>query len=110
MIRLLADENVDNRIIKGVQRINPDTEIVRVQDTDLYSKPDPDVLAWAAANGYLVVSHDYRTIPTYAYARIARGEAMTGVLMIPAELPIKEAIDKFNKVVHSFRIILHEFP
>jgi len=49
MIKLLADENLDNTIIRGLLRRNPDIDIVRVQDIDLSGKDDPIVL-----NGLLI--------------------------------------------------------
>lgn len=58
MIRLLADENFDNRILRGVQRENANADIVRVQDTDLYEADDSTVLAWAASESRIVLSHD----------------------------------------------------
>jgi hypothetical protein len=33
MLKLLADENFDNTIIKGLLRRKPDIDIIRVQDT-----------------------------------------------------------------------------
>ena len=36
MMRLLADENFDNRILRGIRREKTDVDIVRVQDTELY--------------------------------------------------------------------------
>ena len=44
MIKLLADENLDNTIIRGLLRHNPDIDIVRVQDIDLSGEDDPVVL------------------------------------------------------------------
>lgn len=48
MIKLLADENLDNTIIRGLLRRNPDVDIVRVQDIGLSREDDPVVLEWAA--------------------------------------------------------------
>lgn len=36
MIRLLVDENFDNRILRGLRRKNARVDIVRVQETSLY--------------------------------------------------------------------------
>ena len=33
MIRFLADENFNGRILRGVRRENPDADILRVQDS-----------------------------------------------------------------------------
>ncbi len=99
MIRLLADENFNNHIINGVWRINPDAEIVRVQDTDMYSKPDPDMLAWAAEHGYVLFSHDYKTIPKFVNRRLEAGLLITGVVMVRDDLPIKEVIDDLLLII-----------
>ena len=48
MIRLLADENLDNRILRGLKRKQSDLDIIRVQDTEVYQADDPAVLEWAA--------------------------------------------------------------
>ena len=48
MIKLLADENFDNTIVRGLLRRNPKIDIVRVQDMGLSGIDDPSILAWAA--------------------------------------------------------------
>ena len=35
MLRFLADENLNNQIVRGVLRRKPDVDIVRVQDVGL---------------------------------------------------------------------------
>ncbi|ELR98623.1 DUF5615 family PIN-like protein [Gloeocapsa sp. PCC 73106] len=45
MIKLLADENLDNTIIRGLLRRNLGVDIVRVQDIGLSGEDDPVVLA-----------------------------------------------------------------
>lgn len=47
MLKLLADENFDNTIVRGLWRRNPNIDIVRVQDVGLLSEDDPTILAWA---------------------------------------------------------------
>lgn len=44
MLKLLADENFDNTIIRGLLRRNASIDIVRVQDVALSGKDDPTVL------------------------------------------------------------------
>lgn len=51
MIRLLADENFNGRILRGLRRENPDVDLLRVQDSAVYGASDPDVLEWAAKEG-----------------------------------------------------------
>ena len=48
-MRFLADENFDGRVLRGLRRENVNIDMIRVQDTDFYGSPDPDVLEWAAS-------------------------------------------------------------
>jgi predicted nuclease of predicted toxin-antitoxin system len=66
MIRLAADENLNNDIIRGVLRRQPDLDIVRVQDVGLSSADDPVVLEWAAQEERVLLTHDVSTITKYA--------------------------------------------
>ncbi len=94
MLRLLADENFDNDIVRGVLRRKMDADLVRVQDVGLSGADDPAVLAWAAADVRVLLTHDVTTITKYAYARVVAGEAMPGVFEISREVPIGMAIDE----------------
>lgn len=113
MIRFAADENFNGKIIRGLQRRQPDIDIVRIQDTELYQKPDPHVLEWIAKERRILITHDERTIPKYAYARVDKGESMPGVFIVNDQLPVGLVIDELllingasdpaewqNRVVH----------
>src|SRR5205823_8770765 len=79
-LRFLADENFQRVIVRGVLRELPDLDILRAQDIDLGGIDDPGILTWAARQGRILLTHDAKTIPRFAYDRIERGELMTGVL------------------------------
>jgi predicted nuclease of predicted toxin-antitoxin system len=93
-IRLLADEDFDNIILRGVLRRRPGMEIVRVQDVGLAGAGDPEVLEWAATAGRVLITHDVNTMKTHAYARIAAGIPMPGVFAVAQDLPTSVAIDE----------------
>jgi Domain of unknown function (DUF5615) len=76
MLKLLADENFDNTILRGLLRRQSDIDIIRVQDTELYGANDPTVLAWAAQENRILLTHDVATITRYAYERIAKEQSM----------------------------------
>lgn len=80
-IRFLADENVDPDLVQGLQRQVEGLDIVCVQDVGLRSESDPAILQWAADHGRVLVSHDLKTIPDFAYERIAAGLPMPGVFV-----------------------------
>ena len=60
-MRFLADENFDNRILEGVFRENPDFDVIRVQDTEVYQAPDPMILEWVAKEGRILLTRDVNT-------------------------------------------------
>ncbi len=93
MIKLLADENLDNTIIRGLLRRNPEIDIVRVQDVGLSGEDDPMVLEWAANEDRILLTHDVATITRYAYDRLIKNLSMPGVIEIHADVPIGRVID-----------------
>lgn len=98
-MRLLADEDIDNRIIRGLRRDNPDVDVVRVQDTEVFRAKDPAVLEWAAKEGRILFTHDVNTMTKHAYDRIAAGLPMPGVLHIPQRMPLGQVIDEMLLIV-----------
>ena len=99
MLRLAADENFNNNIVRGLLRRRPDADFVRVQDAGLSGADDPTVLEWAAQQGRVVVSHDVSTLRKHAYERVAAGLRMPGVFEVPNTVSIGRAIDDLLLVI-----------
>jgi hypothetical protein len=91
-IRLVTDENFNNDILRGLLRQLPELDIVRIQDVGLSGAEDQDVLAWAAVEGRVLLTHDVRTITRYAYERVAAGLSMPGVFEVSRTLPIGQVV------------------
>src|SRR4051812_39975918 len=91
--RFLADHDLNEHIIDGVLRREPTLEFIRARDVGLSDRPDPEVLAYAATHGYLLVSHDVNTMVGHAYARLAAGKVMRGLFMVQQSEPIAPVID-----------------
>lgn len=70
MLRLVADENFNGDIVRGLLRRKPDLDIVRVQDVGLSGADDPAILEWATREQRVLLTHDVSTITRYAYERI----------------------------------------
>jgi Domain of unknown function (DUF5615) len=68
--------------------------LIRVQDVGLIEVEDPEILAWAAEKQRIILTHDRATMPDFAYERIVRGEAMSGMFVINDRMPIRQAIDE----------------
>jgi predicted nuclease of predicted toxin-antitoxin system len=70
MIRLLLDENFNGKIARGLRARQPDVDMIRVQDTELFGAEDPDVLEWTAKEGRILLTHDLETMTKYANERL----------------------------------------
>lgn len=62
MIRLLADENFNNEILRGVRRRIPQADITCIQDTEPAGQPDTLILEWAVDHEFVVLTHDVNTM------------------------------------------------
>ena len=92
MLRLAADENLNNDIIRGLLRRRPDLDIVRVQDVGLSGADDPAVLEWAAQEGRVLLTHDVSTITKHAYERVRVSQPMSGVFEVNRSVPVGRAV------------------
>ncbi len=94
-MRRLADENLNNDIVRGLLRRKPDLDILRVQDVGLTGVDDPSLLARAAAEDRVLITHDVSTLTAYAYGRTASGNYMPGVLEVSRSVPLAVVIGIF---------------
>ncbi|MGF1934313.1 MAG: DUF5615 family PIN-like protein [Nostoc sp. ChiQUE02] len=93
MLRLLADENFNNQIVRGILRRKSEIDIVRVQDVGLSKTDDRVILEWAAQQGRVLLTHDVETITRYAYERVQAGLEMPGVFEISRSISVGLAIE-----------------
>jgi Domain of unknown function (DUF5615) len=81
-------------IVRGLLLRRPTLDLARLQDTGLEDVEAPAVLAWAAEHHRILLTHDRATMPDFAYARMAAGQPIPGVLVVNDRLPIRRAIDE----------------
>jgi hypothetical protein len=103
VLRLLADENFNNKIVWGLKDHSPALDIVRVQDVGLAGAEDPAILDWAAREQRILVTHDVTTITHFAYLRILAGKSMPGVFAAKTSVPIGQAIEDLLLLVECSR-------
>lgn len=96
MVRLAADEDFNNRILRGLLRRQPALYIVRVQDVLSREDRNDDrrILEWLAAEQRLLLTHDVTTMRPFAEVRVAAGLSMPGVLEVNQFLPLGQAIEE----------------
>lgn len=99
MLRLLIDQDLDHVILLGLLLRVPNADVITAHQVGLSDAPDLDLLAWAAEQKRIVVTHDRRTMPSHAAVRIARGESVAGVIVVSRRLPVSQVIDDLEIIV-----------
>jgi predicted nuclease of predicted toxin-antitoxin system len=91
--RFLADENLNERIITGLLRREPSIDFLMARRAGIQGRPDPDVLAFAATEGRVLVSHDQRTL-TVHFRRFVSQQSSPGVVIVTPRLGIGSVIEE----------------
>lgn len=92
-IKFQADNDLKRAIVSGVKRRQPAIDFQTAQDAYLDGMPDDEVLALAASEGRILVSHDRRTMPVH-FAHFITLQESAGVLLIEQRLNLGDAIDE----------------
>ncbi|HSR07213.1 MAG TPA: DUF5615 family PIN-like protein [Bryobacteraceae bacterium] len=90
--RFLADADLNRAIVSGVKRREPLIDFLTAQAASLDGMPDSDVLAVAAHDGRILVSHDFGTMPHHFRDFVARQHS-PGVFLISQGLPVVAAVE-----------------
>ena len=80
-VRFQADADFNQNIVRAVRRRDPAIDFQTAHDARLHGVDDAMVLARAAEEGRLVVSHDYRTMPRH-FATFVTTRTSAGVIMV----------------------------
>ena len=73
MLHLVSDENFNGDIVRGLLLRHPALDLYCGQDVGLEGVDDPTILACAATNERIVLTHDHATMPDFAYTRVVAG-------------------------------------
>ena len=92
-VRFQADEDLEPSMINGLRRRQPLIEFATIHAAGLLGAPDPAVLAFAAQQGRVIVSHDLRTMPGHFADFLASGQQSAGLILVSRRLPIAQVID-----------------
>lgn len=101
--RFLADENLNNNLLRALRRRLPDLDIIRAQDAVIAGADDTALLAWAAEEGRILLTHDARTVPGYAYARVRAALPLPGVVVVAASADLGAALDDLLTMIAASR-------
>jgi hypothetical protein len=90
--KFLADANFDLVLLTAAKRREPALDFQTAQVAALAGMQDPDVLAVAAREGCVLLTHDVRTMPRHFAAFIAE-RTSAGVLLVPQSLPRRRVVE-----------------
>jgi predicted nuclease of predicted toxin-antitoxin system len=94
MIRFMADADLKEAIVGGCRRREPAIDFRSANEANLEGVHDPEVLALAAAEDRVLVSHDFKTMPRHFRDFLQARGSSPGVILIPQHMPIGEAIEE----------------
>ena len=93
-VRFLADADLNKAIVSGVLRREPSSDFLTAHAAALRKIKDPEVLALAAAQQRVLVSHDVGTMPAHFRAFRDAGMCSAGVFPVAQSLDIGTAIEE----------------
>ena len=91
--RFQADADFNQKIVAGLRRREPTIEFQSADEGGVIGRPDPEVLAQAASEGRVLVSHDRQTMPGH-FRRFIETQASPGLVILSQELDIGRAIEE----------------
>jgi hypothetical protein len=91
-VKFLADANFDLVILAAAKRREPALDFQTAQAAGLAGLEDPAVLAIAAREGCVLLTHDTRTMARHFAAFIGE-HTSTGVLLVPQSLPRRRVVE-----------------
>ena len=86
--RFLVNHDFNEHIARGVERLEPAVELLRVRDLSLAGASDAELLEYAAAHGLLVLSHDVNTMSAAASERLRNGLPLAGLVLAHQRIPV----------------------
>ena len=91
-IRFQADSDLNQTIVKALLRLEPSIDFQTAHAANLRGVPEPDVLAYAANEGRVLVSHDITTMPRHFGAFIQAADS-AGVLIALQDAPLLTVVE-----------------
>ena len=96
MIRILADQNFNGKILRGLKSRLTELDCVTTYELGIQKFTDYDLLTFAAEENRIILTHDSKTFPGFSYEKIAKDEKMSGVIVVSNQCSIGQAIDEIE--------------
>ena len=92
-VRFQADADLNVEIVAGVLRREPSIDFQTADEASLHRLPDPEILALAAQESRILVTHDRRTMPRH-FADFILRHSSPGVFIIAQTVSVRVAIEE----------------
>jgi len=92
-VRFQADADLNQIILLATIRQEPAIDFQTAITAGLPGVADPEVLARAAKDGRVLVTHDRKTMPRH-FAEFIASETSAGLLVIPQSLSVAAAVEE----------------
>jgi predicted nuclease of predicted toxin-antitoxin system len=90
--RFLADADFNQKIVLGLIRREPTIDFQSASQGDVIGRPDPEVLAIAARENRILISHDRGTMAAH-FSRFTATQSSPGLILVSQEIDIGAAIE-----------------
>jgi hypothetical protein len=91
--RFQADADLNRKIVTGLRRREPAIDFQDAHSGDVIGRPDPEVLALAAGEGRVLVSHDRRTMLSH-FGRFTQNQTSPGLILVSQAMDVGQAIEE----------------
>lgn len=91
-VRFQADADLNQIIVSAIVRRVPAIDFRTATAAELTRLKDPEVLALAAHDGRILVTHDHTTMPKH-FNEFVRSTPSSGLILMPQNLPVQVAVD-----------------
>ena len=91
-IRFQADADLNQIIVSAVLRRVPAIDFRTAAVAGLAGLADPEVLARAAREGRILVTHDQTTMPRH-FGEFVRAQRSPGLVVVPQHLAPRQVVD-----------------
>jgi hypothetical protein len=92
-VRYQADADLNEDIVSGILRRAPEIDFQTADELELASLPDPEVLALAAQEGRILVTHDRQTMPAH-FGRFIETHESPGLIVVSQKADILSVIEE----------------
>ena len=91
-VRFQADADLNQMLVKAVLRREPRIDFQSAFLANLAGLNDSEVLAYAARENRVLVTHDRRTMPTH-FAEYIQASTSAGVIVVSQNIAVRQFLD-----------------